>query len=80
MLVFPSGAVLMVEEENMPCIKPGTVIANKFLDKDIDPSSFVRAAMHPPGLVGTVNRPGTIQVGDRVQICAYQSNKLAVGV
>ncbi|MEP6987595.1 MAG: molybdenum cofactor sulfurase, partial [Chloroflexota bacterium] len=39
-LVFPSGAVLVVEAENMPCVLPGRVIASKYPDLKLSPNRF----------------------------------------
>lgn len=72
LLTFPEEVVLAVEEENLPCTKPGRVLAAQFQDRDISPSSFIKASMHLRGLVGVVNRPGTIRVNDQVRIQVYQ--------
>src|SRR5690349_18966467 len=39
-LIFPSGAVLVVEAENMPCVLPGRVIASKYPDHKLSPNHF----------------------------------------
>jgi MOSC domain-containing protein YiiM len=67
-LTFSQGVVLEVEKENFPCIHPGKVIATQFYELNIDPSLFIKASMHLRGLVGVVNMPGTIRVGDYVQV------------
>jgi hypothetical protein len=55
-LMFASGAVLVVDSENEPCIKVGKRVAR----------GFVKAAHRLRGLVAWVERPGTIRRGDSV--------------
>ena len=57
-LVFSSGAVLVVDGENEPCIKVGKRIAR----------GFVKAAHGLRGLVAWVERPGPIRRGDSVTL------------
>jgi hypothetical protein len=66
-LVFSKGAVLRVEEENMPCMGPGRVIAGQYANEKLA-SRFVKAAYHRRGVVATVELPGTIAVGDTVTL------------
>jgi hypothetical protein len=66
-LVFSSGAVLRVEEENMPCIGPGEVIAAHYGDEQIA-NRFVKKALHRRGVVAAVELPGKIAVGDAVLV------------
>jgi hypothetical protein len=72
-LIFPSGAVLVVERENMPCIGPGRVIVSKYPDVGVSPNRFVKAAMHKRGLVGVIERAGEVRVGDMVTIEVYEA-------
>lgn len=72
-LIFPSGAVLVVEGENMPCIGPGRVIVAKYPDVGVSPNRFVKAAMHKRGLVGMVERAGVVRVGDTVTVEVYEA-------
>lgn len=80
LFVFTQGAVLAVEEENLPCIHPGKVIATQFRDLNINPSLFIRASIHLRGLVGVVNRPGIISVGDRVQVNVYEPRSYSIEI
>ena len=72
-LLFPSGAVLVVEGENMPCVGPGHVIAAKYPDLKLLPNRFPKAAMHKRGLVGVIERAGVIHVGDLVTVQVYEA-------
>jgi len=74
-LVFPSGAVLLVEEENPPCkwmadqieivhtTNSGEPVAGKF---------FPKRAMGRRGVVGVVDVPGLICEGDEVIVRVYE--------
>lgn len=72
-LIFASGAVLLVESENMPCVGPGRVIAAHYPDLKLSPNRFVKAAMHKRGLVGVVERAGAVRVGDAVTVEVYEA-------
>jgi MOSC domain-containing protein YiiM len=72
-LIFPSGAVLVVEAENMPCVGAGRVIASKYPDHNLMPNRFPKAAMHKRGLVGVIERAGTVRVGDSVTVEIYEA-------
>ncbi len=68
-LVFPSGAVLLVEECNPPCADMGAQIAAKYTTHSGEPVAggmFPKHAMGLRGVVGVVDVPGGIEVGDRV--------------
>ncbi|MBG9913379.1 MOSC domain-containing protein [Bacillus sonorensis] len=73
-LVFPSGAALLCEGENEPCVQPGEVIQKQFPDKPKLASRFVRQAMGRRGIVCVVERPGLICQGDRVDVWSYSPN------
>ncbi|MED4373747.1 MOSC domain-containing protein [Bacillus licheniformis] len=70
-IVFPSGASLLSEGENEPCIQPGEVIQEQFPDKPKLASRFVRHAMGRRGIVCIVERPGLIHQGDQAEVWAY---------
>ncbi len=72
-LIFASGAVLVVEGENMPCVGPVRVIAAHYPDLKLSPNRFVKAAMHKRGLVGMVERAGAVRVGDVVTVEVYEA-------
>ena len=58
---------LVVFEENGPCKYPNEVIA-RYTGKYLWNCSFMVAAKGLRGLVGWVDRPGVIRVGDRVKV------------
>ncbi|NGQ96681.1 MOSC domain-containing protein [Brevibacillus sp. SYP-B805] len=66
-LLFPDGAGLISEGENLPCIGPGNVIAGIHGDPGLAPA-FVRAAQKLRGIVCSVEREGQITANGSVQI------------
>jgi hypothetical protein len=66
-LFFGGGAVLLVSGENLPCSGPGRVLQGLF-PASAAAKEFPRAALHKRGLVAVVERPGIIQVGERVSL------------
>lgn len=71
-LHFPEQAVLLVESENLPCIGPGEVIAQKYPQLNLKASLFPKAAYGKRGLVGVVERPGIIKLQDVVLVEVHQ--------
>jgi len=74
-LKFPSGAELMVEEYNPPCLDMGKKLASIHSTqsgKAIHDTAFSQAAQYTRGLVGVVEVPGMINAGDRVEVTVYQ--------
>lgn len=67
-LYFASGAALVVDGENLPCQAPGRVLEAHYPDRPGLAAAFVKAALHRRGLVGWVEREGTIVVGDEVEV------------
>lgn len=74
-IVFPSGAGLLCEGENQPCIHPGKVIQGHYPDTPGLANRFVRLAMGLRGIVCIVERPGKIAPGETVKIVAYHPPK-----
>ena len=75
LLIFPSGAVLQVEEYNPPCTDMGAQIASKYSTRSGEPLTdkmWLRPAAGRRGLVGVINYPGEIRVGDEVEIHVYE--------
>lgn len=58
-------AVLMVYDENKPCIVPGQNIAEQFNDAKLA-NQFPKASLSRRGVVGTVYCSGKIKTGDKV--------------
>ncbi|KRO95945.1 MAG: MOSC domain-containing protein [Proteobacteria bacterium] len=75
-LRFPSGAELMVEEYNPPCLPMGEKLAaihetnsgKKLLD-----GAFSLAGKCRRGVVGVIEVPGMINAGDAVEVIPYRS-------
>lgn len=75
---FPSGAELMVEEYNPPCLDMGQKIAASYTTVSGEPLSdtaFSKAAQLSRGLVGVIEAEGSIYVGDEVAIFPYEHPK-----
>ena len=67
-LIFPSGAVLLVEETNPPCKDMGQQIAAAYATRAGKPADyrlFPRHSIGLRGVVGVVDVPGLIRAGDR---------------
>jgi MOSC domain-containing protein YiiM len=70
-LVFPSGAVLVIEEYNPPCADMGALVAATHTTNSGVPVAgkmFPRHATRLRGVVGVVDVAGPIQAGDRVVV------------
>lgn len=66
-LRFPSGAVVFVTEENAPCRQPGAKLAAAHGRPGLA-HRFATAAVGRRGLVGLVERPGDLAVGDSIEV------------
>jgi MOSC domain-containing protein YiiM len=74
-LVFPSGAVLQVEEYNPPCSEMGAQIAAKYSTRSNQPltaKTWLRPASGRRGVVGVIDVPGEIREGDEVEVHIYE--------
>ncbi len=67
-LFFPDAAVLVVTEQNFPCVQPGRVIQEHYPDAARLAQQFPKAALHLRGIVACVEHPGTIRAGDTVRV------------
>ncbi len=77
-LKFASGAELVVVEYNPPCSDMGEELAQKYTKRSGQAPSakdFLLAATVSRGVVGIVDVPGTISVGDAVEVHLYQTPK-----
>ncbi|MEX0706702.1 MAG: hypothetical protein WD078_01965 [Woeseia sp.] len=73
-LEFPSGAILLIEEYNPPCLDLGTRLSGKYetlSGKPLSPTAFSKAAKLTRGVVGVVEVAGVILVGDEVIVRPY---------
>jgi hypothetical protein len=70
-LVFPSGAVLVVEESNPPCVDIADQVAAAHTTRTGGPVAgkmFLKYAVGMRGVVGVVDVAGRIEPGDRVVV------------
>jgi MOSC domain-containing protein YiiM len=70
-LVFPSGAVLVIEECNPPCADIAVQVAAAHTTNSGEPVTgkmFPKYAVGLRGVVGVVDVAGTIEAGDRVVV------------
>jgi len=65
-LVFEGGAVIRVDGDNAPCRSAGAAVAEHFPDREGLDLLFPQKAMRLRGLVGYVEKPGSICVGEAV--------------
>ncbi|MCZ6832089.1 MAG: hypothetical protein O7F73_21390 [Gammaproteobacteria bacterium] len=74
-LKFPSGAELMVEEYNPPCLEMGQKLAAMYTSNSGEPladTAFSQASKFCHGLVGVIEVAGVINAGDEVSVVRYQ--------
>lgn len=64
-LQFPSGAVLVVDMENLPCSQIAEVVARHHPDVQF---KVVPAAMHKRGVTAWVEREGVVNMGDAMTV------------
>ena len=72
-LTFEGGVVLMVEEYNPPCSRMSHYIAESHgasTGGTLADTDFIEAAKFCRGLVGVVEVPGVVSVGERVTVAA----------
>ena len=70
-LTFAGGLVLMVEEYNPPCSRMSHFVAEQYPTRNSDPladTDFIEASKFCRGLVGVVEVPGTVSVGESVTV------------
>ena len=75
-LKFPSGAELIVEEYNPPCLGMGKQIASNFATrsgKALSDTDFSKAAKLTRGIVGVVEAVGDVHAGDAVEVVIYET-------
>ena len=70
-LTFAGGVVLMVEEYNPPCSRMSHFVAEQYPTRNGDPladTDCIEASKFCQGLVGVVEVPGTVSVGESVTV------------
>lgn len=70
-IIFPSGAGILCEGENLPCVKAGKAIQENYRDKQNISMSFVKPSLGLRGIVGIVECPGKIIAGDDIEVVVY---------
>lgn len=65
-LVFEGGAVIRVDGDNVPCRVAGASIAAHYPNRDGLDLMFPKVARGVRGLVGFVEKPGTVETGETV--------------
>lgn len=66
-LFFPSGAVIRIDGYNAPCAISGASLQSGQDHRDDIKLGFVKAAQETRGLVGWVEVPGVVRVGDEIK-------------
>lgn len=67
-MLFPSGATIVVDAENLPCAGPGEALARLHPERPDLPSAFPKAAWRLRGVTAWVERAGAVRVGDRPRL------------
>jgi hypothetical protein len=70
-LLFPEGAGLICEGENLPCLGPGKQIAAFYNQPELA-ATFVIAAANSRGIICSIEREGSITLGDICTIIPYK--------
>jgi MOSC domain-containing protein YiiM len=66
-LYFSGGVVIVIQAENISCKHPGEIIQNHYRREGLQ-DLFQEASIHLRGLVACVERCGTIQDGEEVEV------------
>ena len=64
LLFFEGGVTIKIDGDNGPCRVTGREIASHFEGRQDVELNFAKVAQHLRGLVGWVEKPGTIRVGE----------------
>lgn len=67
-LYFENGVGLVIEGTNQPCTTAGGGVQAHFPNREDIAGAFPKAAVGKRGLVGWVEKPGTITVGEALQV------------
>lgn len=67
-LWFESGAVVYVYQDNLPCVFPGEVIQEHYPESPKLKQTFPKQALGLRGVVGWVERAGSVRSGDEVDL------------
>ena len=72
LLMFEGGVTIRIDGDNGPCRKSGAAIASHFEGRDDIEFGFVKAAKRKRGLLGWVERAGTIAMGEAVTLRIWE--------
>lgn len=67
-LFFPSGATLVLTDQNAPCRISGAALAARYPDEARLSFRFVEVARRMRGMVAYVERPGVLTAGDSLEV------------
>lgn len=67
-LYFENGVGIVIEGPNMPCTTAGGSLQAQYPDRPDITTAFPKQAMGKRGLVGWVEKPGTIRTGEAVTV------------
>jgi hypothetical protein len=66
-MFFPSGATLVLTDQNAPCRISGAALAARYPDEPRLAFRFVEVARRMRGMVAYVERPGVLTAGDAIE-------------
>ena len=72
LLMFEGGVTIRIDGDNGPCRKSGASIAGHFEGRSDIEFGFVKAAKRKRGLLGWVERAGTIAMGEAVTLRIWE--------
>jgi MOSC domain-containing protein YiiM len=78
-LKFPSGAALIVEEYNPPCLYMSIEVSKKHATRTGVPlkkGQWQKSAAGRRGVVGVVDVPGVIRAGDEVDVSVFEAPEI----
>ncbi len=64
LLFFDNGVTIKIDGDNGPCRLSGRAIASHYEGRDDIEMAFPKQAQHLRGLVGWIEKPGTVSVGE----------------
>lgn len=71
-LLFEGGATITIDGHNGPCRQAGAAIAKNYPGREGLDLAFPKAARHRRGLVGWVEREGTVRAGEALTVLLWE--------
>lgn len=68
LMFFENGATVKIDGQNAPCRYAGAAIAKRYPDRDGLALAFPKVARRLRGLVGWVEKPGSVRAGEAVKV------------